>query len=387
MRRNRIIYLILFALSLVSISFYGGMISYGFFFVLLMVPVVSLLYILCVIFRFKVYQRLDGVDLTVGRTSDFYFTLQNESLITFAGIRVGFYSSFSSISGLDDSTEYELSPRSGIKKQTQIVCRYRGEYEVGIKKIMVQDYFRLFSVSYKNREPLRVRVKPAIVMLDDLGTSEKAEGAKDAITSMTKPDVLVREYTPGDDIRMIHWKTTAASQKLMTRKLTDEQQQGVGVIMDTLRSFSSPEEYLPVENKMIEAAIAVAHFYCKNNTMVGVFCGDMMQETDICGMRQFEQFYIRMSAVSFDEGFDRVEFYESVLRSGFLYGKRSVSFITHVWDRAAEGFVKTLCERAGSVTVYLVDFTSSGLSVSDIPRCETVYLDAFADSGSLAEVM
>lgn len=386
MWRNRIIYLILFALSLVLISFYGG-ISYGFFFVMLMIPFVSFLYILCVIIRFKVYQRLDGVDLTVGRTSDFYFTLQNESLITFAGIRVGFYSSFSSISGLDDGTEYELSPRTGIKKQTQIVCRYRGEYEVGIKMITVQDFFRLFCVSYKNREPLRVRVKPAIVMLDKLCESEAAEGARDSLAAMTKPDVLVREYVPGDDVRMIHWKATAASFKLMTRKMNDEQQQGIGVIMGTLRHYSAPEKYLPIENRMIEAVLAVTHFYCKNNTMVATFLGDTVKEEDICDMRQFEQFYKRMSAVSFDEGFESEVFYDRVLKSGYLYGKKSVSFITHASDKPAKEFVKALCERVGTVTVYLIGFSPSAFSVSDISRCKTVYLNAYADSDSLAEVM
>ena len=149
MRRNRIIWLILYVLSIVFISFYGGVISYGSFAVLTLIPVVSILYIIFVIFRFRIYQKLDGRNPVCNNRSDFYFTLQNESFMIFSSVRVTFYSDYSTITGLDDRTEYELSPRSGIRKQTDLICRYRGEYEVGIRKITVTDPLRLFSISYR----------------------------------------------------------------------------------------------------------------------------------------------------------------------------------------------------------------------------------------------
>ena len=46
----------LWLLSLVAISFYGGAVSYGFFFGLTLVPVVSAVYLLAVYLRFKIYQ-------------------------------------------------------------------------------------------------------------------------------------------------------------------------------------------------------------------------------------------------------------------------------------------------------------------------------------------
>ena len=100
MRRNRIILLLLWIASLVGISFYGGPVSYGFFGVLTLIPVISLIYIVCVILQFKIYQRIENRYPISNRTSVFYFTLQNESLMTFAGIRVFFYYTFSTISDL-----------------------------------------------------------------------------------------------------------------------------------------------------------------------------------------------------------------------------------------------------------------------------------------------
>ena len=45
MRRNRIIWFCLWILSLVGISFYGGIISYGFFIAVTITPVFSLFYL------------------------------------------------------------------------------------------------------------------------------------------------------------------------------------------------------------------------------------------------------------------------------------------------------------------------------------------------------
>ena len=101
MKRNRRILLVLWILSLIGISFYGGAVSYGIFFLLTFLPVVSLLYILAVIALFKIYQNLEGNSVVCKEPAVFHFILQNESPLLFAGVRPVFYSSFSAISGLD----------------------------------------------------------------------------------------------------------------------------------------------------------------------------------------------------------------------------------------------------------------------------------------------
>ena len=48
MRRRRLAFLCLWILSLAAISFFGGAVSYGFFFGMTLLPVISLAYIFCV---------------------------------------------------------------------------------------------------------------------------------------------------------------------------------------------------------------------------------------------------------------------------------------------------------------------------------------------------
>ena len=379
--------LILWIMSVISISFYGGPVSYGFFTVLTIIPVISILYIFCVILGFKIFQKLDGRNLVSNSTSDFYFTLQNESPIAFAGIRAVFYSSFSTISGLDDSTEYELAPHTGIRKQTELICRYRGEYEVGIKKIMVQDMFRLFSISYKNREPLRVTVRPKTVFLTRLHTMDRiVNNSRDARENMTEPDVLAREYVPGDDVRKIHWRATAAMQKLMTRENIGIRQQQVGIIMNPRRCSSRQEESLPVENKLLEVVIALVLFFAGNGIEAVFFMGQgETDEITVSNMSRFDDFYARISEYVFDEENDTKVFYENALRSGSMSEKRQVFLVTYELAEEEEVLIGELVRNSVTVTVYVIDFANEKAEdLPDIPGCDIVRVATDAD---LAEVM
>ena len=128
MRNKRFLILFaLFVLSLVGISFYGGPVSYTFFWLCVSLPLILLLYIFLVIVSLRIYQKPDGRNMVCGSPSDFYITLQNEGFFSFSYLRIIFYSSFSTIMGLDDSVVYELPPRTSVTKKTQLVCRYRGQ--------------------------------------------------------------------------------------------------------------------------------------------------------------------------------------------------------------------------------------------------------------------
>ena len=372
MRRNLIIWLALFIISVILISFYGGTVSYGIFTVLAAAPVVSLIYILFVIMRFGIYQKIDGHSLVANRRSDFYFTLQNESLMTFVSIRILFYSDHSEIDGLNDATEYELAPHSGIRKQTGIICRYRGEYEVGIRKITVTYPLRLFCISYNNREPLRVRVKPDIVHLEGIRTpSENLSSAGDSRRNATQPDVLVRDYTTGDDQRMIHWRASAATGRLMVRKLTGIERSGVGIIMDSTRPSLLAKEYIPAENKMLECMIALTLFFCSRNTSVGISCGNYTAVVD--DMAGFEDFYEQMCRFDFDKEGDRTAECGKSLSRPVIADRKDVYYLTWKWDKVSYDFANELIRCGMSVNVCIIGresdaaYKAYGINMVSIP--------------------
>ena len=146
MKRNRIILVSLWILSLVGISFYGGPVSYGFFFLITLIPVTSFLYLIYVFIRVRVYQKVIIKDIVAGVPVPYYFTLHNEDYLTFSGIKTEFFSSFSTIGGLEQNLEYELLPKEKLTRETKLICKYRGEYNIGIKRLEYTDYLRLFKI-------------------------------------------------------------------------------------------------------------------------------------------------------------------------------------------------------------------------------------------------
>ena len=385
MKRNRIILFLLWVLSLVGISFYGGPISYGFFVVLTLIPIISVIYMICVFVLFKIYQSLENRDITCNRTEAFYFTLQNESPVSFFGVRVMFYSSFSTISGLDDKTEYELKPHSGIKKRTNIVCRYRGEYEVGIKKVVIQDFFRLFSYTYNNKEPFRIIVKPDIVRLERLLHGDVAVNTvKDSLVNKTFPDVLTREYVSGDDPRLINWKVSGAAGKLMVRDMISEQQQGVGIIMDSCRYSDRIDEYLPVENKILEAAIALNLYFSEKGIPVSTYYETTDPEESLVYRENgFDAFYDRMCGFSFKDDHSNELLMSHVMSQGSVFTKRAVFMIVHVWDEAVTMMVQELNKNAIPVIIYVIS-DEEDISFERISRVDVVRIPTESD---LREVM
>ena len=250
-------------LSLVGISFRGGAVSYGLFAVLTLIPIFSLLYLFAVYILFRIYQNIERRYVTVNEPVRYRFSLVNECPLVFTGIRVKFFSSFSRITTLDDEPEYELQPKTRIEKETNLICRYRGEYDVGIKEIEMQDYFRLFRITYKARQRVQAVVKPQLLKLDRIGGIELADAVRASEHNRTELDLLSREYVSGDDRRLINWSQSARTGTLMTRTQTGTANQDIAIIMDTARISNNRSVYIPAENRILEITLAVAYYFSR----------------------------------------------------------------------------------------------------------------------------
>ncbi|WP_034784926.1 DUF58 domain-containing protein [Eubacterium xylanophilum] len=388
MRRNRIILAILWILSLVGISFFGGPISYGFFALFTFVPVVCFAYLLYVYSFFHIYQEIDKKYLVAGQVTPFRFILINEFYFAFVSIRVKFYSSFSTITGLDDDVEYEFLPKTGIEEETKLTCKYRGEYEVGIKTVELQDFLHLFSISYRNREPKTVVVRPAKIELENLAAIDVPQlvSANTGLNPVDK-DVLLRKYEPGDDLRMVNWKATARTGEMLIHNRISDEKEGVGILIGTERCSDDPMIYLPVENKMLEAAVALGMLFSKKNIPIQSYhvSATKLEETRIYGLGQFDRFYENMSLVSFREDFSEGYLFEETCKRPDLFKCRSIFLIIREWTEQVHNFVRILHENNVFSVVYLVrDDVPDNLPDERIPGVEIRRIGTEAD---LTEVM
>lgn len=321
MRRNRLIFYAAWILSLVGISFFGGVVSYGVFCALTLVPVVMFIYLLFVLFSFRFYQQLGQKYVTCRTPVTYYFTLQNETAFAFARVRVSFYEFGADYGDLDKDEEYELLPYSGRTITTSIVCKYRGEYEIGVRKVIITDFLNLFRLTYKNREPLKVNISPAVEFPNGDMTVEQPLFSHHTIISAPETrDILVRPYIDGDPLRSINWKATAKSGRLMSASMTSEEHSSVHILLDTLRRSAEPEEYLPLEDELLTRLITLVLYFIDQRVSVEVYYSSSGQNNRIAlrSMREFEEFYTAVSAIRFTSDVDIDMIKCDLLRSGMV---------------------------------------------------------------------
>ena len=337
MRRNRIIWICLWVLSLIGISIRGGVVSYGLFAALTLVPIFSLLYLLAVYIMFHIYQNIEHKYITVDEVVQYHFSLVNECPLLFVGIRVKFFSAFSSISTLDDEPEYELQPDTRIERQTNLICHYRGEYEVGIKDIEIQDYFRLFKIRYKNKECVRAVVKPRLLKIERLGKTELSDAVRQSEQNKTELDVISRKYVSGDDQRLINWSQSARTATLMTRNRTGNGHQEIAVVMDTFRSSTEALEFIPVENKILEIALAVSYYFSRNSIEAAAYYyQERIIKVTAGDAAKFDEFYEMLSDTAFDKRNIHQLLREALTQRTDIFNSSMIFFILSSWDIETE---------------------------------------------------
>lgn len=384
MNRNRIIWLVLWILSLVGISFFGGNITYSFFFVMTFIPVFSLLYLLYVYTCFRIYQYTDRGDFVVNDAVPYSFKLINEFHLPFVAVRVRFFEPFSTINDLNDEITYELMPGTGITRETTLVCHYRGEYEIGIKEVEIQDYFRLLKIKYHNKECKRVTVAPQLVRLENLWSVQETAG--DTKENPSKLDVISREYVMGDDIRFINWSQTARVLKPMVRESIGEEGNGVSVILDVQRVSEDPYIYLPIENKLLELTLAISLFYCnKKISSTEYHFSKILIKNFISNYSGFDEYYKNISSVSFDANFTQKELFDNLLVNTDIMNASLVYLVLSSWTEYAETMVNNLSKKNINSIVYII--SEKETPKSDILRPDLVKIVNISPEAKLEEVI
>jgi uncharacterized protein (DUF58 family) len=265
MKKSRILYVCLFATALIFAYFNGGKIPYMMLYTVILIPVVSLAYMTLVYFRFKYGQELDKKFVTKGDRINFIFSINNEDFFIYPYISVSFYGSQTIFENQVQVENFSLTPFSGKSCALELKCNYRGNYEVGISSIEFDDFFGLFKFRYRIFEPKYVTVYPRIIYLEKFRLKTDYMSESHSILNSRDEDMTtisdVRKYQYGDNLKRIHWKLTARAQELMVKKFQSTSEANTLILLDLHKNFYAPGENIIIEDKLIEAAVAVL-YYC-----------------------------------------------------------------------------------------------------------------------------
>ena len=131
----------------------------------------------------------------------------------------------------------KIKPGQTVTATYQILCRPRGIYVVGPASITVQDALRMASASFAAEEGDRLIVYPSIEDLEGFpvvrGLDPTVHAARPEFSHQGGEDFFtLREYQQGDDLRRVHWPSTAKRDKLMIRQLETPWQARALVMFD-----------------------------------------------------------------------------------------------------------------------------------------------------------
>lgn len=379
---RRIIWLALWIFSLVVISNYGGAISYGFFYGITFFPVVSFLYLLLVFYFFKMHQKIESRESVAGQKTKYFFILKNEFFVPFASVRVKLYSDFSYVENMKEDEEYELLYGDEFLFETEMICRYRGEYHVGIKEVIITDFLRLFQLKYQPKSTIRAIVKPSFKELAHIESIEEFLGIveKENLQINTQQDVTVRDYVPGDPMRKISWKMSAKENRLMVRTQTGEEKQGVILIGDTGRFSNKENLYIPVEHKLLEVMGTIGFCLAKNNI---AYIAHFMQDSDcvyrVEGLRAFHEYYDGLCRIRFEDSYKFATYFSGLMQAGSLYGGKVYFIVLHELQIEILEFVNRLVQMGGVAVLYIItnkDYDTFMQFVNDKIKIVVIPVDA-----------
>jgi uncharacterized protein (DUF58 family) len=155
-----------------------------------------------------------------------------------------------------------LAPDETATATYQILCKPRGIYEVGPLRVSVTDPLRLADRSEPAGKGDRLIVYPAVEPLSGLpvlrGLDPSMYASQPEFSHRGGEDFYtLREYQTGDDLRRVHWPSTAKLDELMIRQLETPWQSRALVFFDARgSSYESAEAF---EKAVSGAASVIGH--------------------------------------------------------------------------------------------------------------------------------
>ncbi len=128
-----------------------------------------------------------------------------------------------------------LSTGARVEIRGQLQARARGRFALGPVQVRVHDPFGLFARRRTVGPSTEVVVHPPVWPLPDglpLGGASASGGARRSRAAHGEELADVREYVRGDDLRTVHWATTAHRGKLMVRRSESPQEPRATVLLD-----------------------------------------------------------------------------------------------------------------------------------------------------------
>jgi uncharacterized protein (DUF58 family) len=205
---------------------------------ILTLPVLSALVVSRTRYRLSCTRRTDPSRLPVGHEAQVSVVLQNVSRLPTGILLVEDQVPYT----LGDRARFvveRIEPGGGREMVYRIRTDVRGRYQIGPLLVRLADPFGLVELTRSFTSANRLTVTPPIVPLPHGRLTGSWTGGGDSrartVATAGEDDVAPREYRHGDDLRRVHWRSTARRGELMVRREEQQWQSRGTLFLDTRR--------------------------------------------------------------------------------------------------------------------------------------------------------
>jgi uncharacterized protein (DUF58 family) len=138
----------------------------------------------------------------------------------------------------------------------------RGKYEIGPLVVRLTDPFGLCELTRSFSAVTHLTVVPGVTALPNVRLAGEYAGSGDSrarsVAVHGDDDIATREYRHGDDLRRVHWRSTARMGELMVRREEQPWESRATVVLDTRRAGHRGEGPTSSFEWAVAAAASVA---------------------------------------------------------------------------------------------------------------------------------
>jgi len=359
MKLLRIVFYLLMPVFLAAGLYTGMRIWYIFLFAQVLLLLVILGLNQWTVRTFSYTQTLDADTGVKGEETGLHLSVRNEKPFPLSMMRVDV-----EMAAPSENTQvsFSLLPFAGREFDFRVRMPYRGVYPMGITTMRITDVFGLLPMRFDMRR-LHYYRQPELTVYPRAEApgslyadvaDEKLFGERYLLSAESGSSVTgARAYRPGDPLKQIHWKKTAARGEVYVKQYEQPMRENVLILLDNADHGMAGEAALAAADTVCEAAACIT-LHCLSRRRSAALLAmngtrGVRQGEEALDMGDFERVRRWLAQLPFDAGP-----LPDPLPPEALAGNSALILVTSAYTRELEDLIARVSPYFSAVTPVLV---------------------------------
>lgn len=265
---------------------------------------------------------------------------------------------------------------STVTAHYEILCRPRGVYQIGPAELVISDPFGLAAVRATAGRIDRLVVFPTVEPLEEFPVVRSNDPSVQAAHPSHAPHggddfFTLREYRVGDDLRRVHWPSTAKRDELMIQQLEIPWQSHAMILVDPRASVHTEAGF----EQAVRGAASVLHHFHSGGFVPQLWLGDTTRPP---APMPYEMAMERLAAVQLTKALDLTSAVFRMRQHGLSGG--ALMLITGTPDEQNLAIFQTLKrDYARTVLMVVADDEPESIGPFKLGGAATVVVSADGD--------